>query len=153
MGIRIRKRYGKSIYNKNDISTLYCELVLYCENDESKGICYDMRRKPFCDIKRKYGLSFEYDLKMLKNTEIKTNVFYFNSRIDVVKWFSHLRNAFAHNRIFIDKKNCIIIQDVIKRKGIPKLTMHAKIDSMLTLQNMIKDIKSTQIKRNSYETT
>lgn len=56
----------------------------------------------------------------------------------VISWFKHLRNAFAHNRIFKSSDNDVII---IEDKYNDKLSMYAEITSFEKLKRIIKEIK------------
>ena len=106
-----------------DLATfLYKEVLLYCESDDISGLSNDTNAKAYDQFKKKNKIELVYNQgknpagfkKVSKNKEIYLDKNYADQDIQdkiiftatqnkVFKsFFSHIRNAFAHNQIKID---------------------------------------------------
>lgn len=154
------KRSEISIFGEKDAYFIYENILLVCESDRKaygdEIILYDASTKvnasvPFC---------FEYKDYDVKMQNPQDNVFYFSadtikqgtkrkhSKI-VMKWYKHLRNAFAHN--YIRKENGVYVfedyydEEISPNNQTKKKTrrvLYARILSLDDFKNLIKEVKS-----------
>lgn len=144
-----KERTSEKVLKPSEIADFYNEVLLHCEQDTFLAIPYDKRHKEYKKAKKDLEFDIKKTLKNLdQENKAKTNVFYFNSDTNLRQLFSHVRNAFAHNRIFICNGE-IVLEDVEKvspknqKKGKkPNLTMYARFSSYSRLMEIIKAIKN-----------
>lgn len=135
------RRNPQSVLLSSELRTLYDEVLLYYENDDTDFRCYNLNTNPFLsNLQEKKGFKLQSNMENVDDT---INTFYFtNSKNQKIKsWFFHLRNAFAHNRIFRNEgENIMKIEDVDRGR----LTMIATISSFEKLVEIITSIKQQQ---------
>lgn len=135
------KRNKDRVLEPDMIEILYEEVLLYYENDDVNFDEFNLNKNPFLEkLQSKLGFIFIPDMKKAKAGNVDT--FYFSNKSKRIKdWFYHLRNAFAHNRIFISSDGeMLIIQDQYQGK----LTMYAEVSSFEKFVNIIRTIKSNK---------
>lgn len=119
------------------LTFLYDEVLLYCENDKTDFSGYNLTKNPF--LKKLQDKENFTICKMDKAIVGQADTFYYTySSGKIQSFFTHLRNALAHNRIFIENVcDGIIIEDEYQGK----LTMYAEITSFEKLKKIITEIK------------
>ncbi len=134
----IERKETKSI-KAEWLEFLYDEVLVYYETDGRDFSGFHLDKNPFLDnIQNQIG--FKLISNMNNAQEGQENVFYFkNSKGSKIEsWFFHLRNAIAHNRMFVDANNGhIILQDA----NSDNLSMYAEIVSYEKLKEIIVEIK------------
>ncbi|MBQ8464249.1 MAG: hypothetical protein IJ544_09080 [Prevotella sp.] len=144
-----KERTSTKALKTPEIADFYNEILQHCEQDTFFAIPYDKRQKEYKQAKRDLGFDIKDTLNTLEQeNETETNVFYFNSDTNIRQLLSHVRNAFAHNRIFKCNDE-IVLEDVNKvsskkqKKGEkPHLTMYARFSSFSKLMEIIKALKN-----------
>jgi len=123
---------------------LYDEVLVYYETDGRDFSGFHLDKNPFLD-----NLQNQLGFKLISNMnnvqEGQENVFYFKNTkgAKIESWFFHLRNAIAHNRIFVDANNGhIILQDA----NSDNLSMYAEIASFEKLKEIVLEIKKNEKK-------
>lgn len=132
----------KRISNRNLdlkwLEVLYDEVLIYCENDTVDFSGYNLTKNPFL-TKLQTDMNFALIANMKEAKVGQLDTFYFSrSGGKIESWFKHLRNALAHNRIFItsnDKR--LILEDETKNH----LSMYAEVSSFEKLKQIITSIK------------
>lgn len=150
-----RERISDIVLDSTEIEFLYNELLKHCEQDSFYSIPYDRRSKVYINAKKKLKFEVTKELGTLnEESDAKLDTFYFNSETRIASMLSHLRNAFAHNRIYQLKNSEILLEDVeylsikkIKNGIKPKLTMLAKISSFAKLNDIIVAVKQCKRKK------
>jgi len=133
------KRNPKSVLSSEEIEKLYNEVLLYYENDSTDFSGYNLKKNPFLK-KLQEEKVFELKDNMKDSTDNTLDCFYYtNSQgTKIESWFFHLRNAFAHNRIFkVLNEDTIRLEDTDGKS----LTMCATVSSFTKLIDIITDIK------------
>ena len=140
---KIKIRVSKSNFSPSEIETLYKEVLLYFENDSTDFKGYNLNHNPFLK-KLQEELDFELITDMGKAGDSALDKFYFTDckKKKIKSFFFHLRNAFAHNRIFKEKDGEIKLQDINGNE----LTFCATVLSFEKLNNIIKRIKEHENK-------
>ena len=120
------------------LTFLYEEVLLYCENDSVDFSGYNLNKNPFLtELQKKHHFSLIDKMKDVKKGQ--TDTFYFtNSKGKIESFFSHLRNALAHNRIFVNPND---LSFIIEDKSGEKLTMYAEVSSFEKLKQIVIEIK------------
>jgi hypothetical protein len=120
------------------LTFLYEEVLLYCENDSVDFSGYNLNKNPFLtELQQKHQFSLIDKMKDVKKGQ--TDTFYFtNSKGKIESFFSHLRNALAHNRIFVNPND---LSFIIEDKSGEKLTMYAEVSSFEKLKQIVTEIK------------
>ena len=128
----------KRVIESECLSVLYDEVLLYCENDTTNFSGYNLKKNPFLDkLQKDMDFALVANMKEAKNGQLDT--FYFSrSGGKIESWFKHLRNALAHNRIFITSNGKgLIFEDEAKNH----LSMYAEVSSFEKLKDIITAIK------------
>lgn len=139
-------RVTNSIFSSKEIETLYNEVLLYYENDDIDFSGYNLNRNPFLNqLEEEKGFELQ---NSMENAETNTlDTFYYTDSFGKIKsLFFHLRNAFAHNRIFRRTgERTIKIEDTDGRRQ----TMSATISSFEKLIEIIQEIKKNYNNENN----
>lgn len=132
------KRKQNRAIKEDWLSFLYEEVLLYCENDSVDFRGYNLNKNPFLtELQKKCQFSLNGEMKDVKKGQ--TDTFYFtNTKGKIESFFSHLRNALAHNRIFV---NSIDLTFIIEDKSGNRLTMYAEVSSFEKLKLIVTEIK------------
>ena len=151
------KRSAKCIFNNNeDIRFFYEDILLFCESDRTSFGSFNILKQAAKALTMLKPFDFVYNNYEKEMRTPKDNVFYFsaeaekqdsNKKSKVVKqWFKHIRNAFAHNYIILDK-GIYHFYDFCGEKGKkPKQTLYARITSLDDFKKLILEVKSKIIK-------
>ena len=135
----IERKDAKSI-EAEWLEFLYDEVLVYYETDGRDFSGFHLDKNPFLtNLQAQLGFQLIDDMKNVQ--EGHENVFYFkNSKgAKIESWFFHLRNAIAHNRIFVNTDDgSIILQDA--KSG--NLSMYGEIVSFEKLKDIITGIKN-----------
>ena len=154
MGKKLTRK-KQCVFNDEQIGRMYRELLIPIEIDNLDLKGYKIDGQPFKAKKAEVGFDIDFhgDIKTGKDAVIDTfycmQYKYFSS---VPSLLIHLRNAFAHNRIFLDKElNSIILEDFDLRNN--ELKMHVRVSSVERLLEIVSAIKSTRGKHLKGKTT
>lgn len=140
--MEIIERNGTKSIKAEWLEFLYDEVLVYYETDGRDFSGFHLDKNPFLDNLQNQ-LGFKLISSMDNAQEGQEDVFYFkNSKGSKIEsWFFHMRNAIAHNRIFVDaNKDTLILQDA--KSG--NLSMYAEIASFEKLKEIIVDIKRNE---------
>ncbi len=78
--------------------------------------------------------------------EINNTIVFVNKQNRVfTSLFSHIRNAFAHNQIFIDGEYLTMYDRLKPTSSVFTMIAHVKIDVLKELIKIIKEIKEQQV--------
>lgn len=159
--IQIQKR--KSTNQLGDLlKTLYEGVLLLSENDEIKlGNSTSNKRWKEFEKTKKVQLIYNHKEKEGKFTSCKKekkkhlviNTAYLGEDIsDTIIFtsvknrvfstlFSHIRNAFAHNQIFVDGEDITMYDRLSQQSAELTMIAHVKVDVLKEMIRTIKDIK------------
>lgn len=116
---------------------LYDEVLLYCENDNVDFSGYNLTTNPFLKpLQNREGFTIVNKMKEARLGQIDT-IFFSPNGGKIKSFFTHLRNAIAHNRLFLNNDNKLIVEDQYQGW----LTMYAEISSFEKLKKIITEIK------------
>ena len=138
--MKFSKRKQNRVIKEAWLIFLYEEVLLYCENDSVDFSGYNLKKNPFlAELQKKHQFSLIDKMKDVRKGQ--TDTFYFtNSKGKIESFFSHLRNALAHNRIFVNPND---LSFIIEDKSGNKLTMYAEISSFEKLKQIVTEIKKS----------
>ncbi|GEM_PF-1635935 len=148
-------RNQQCVFNDEHIGRMYRELLIPIENDKLDLKGYKIDGQPFKTKKTEVGFDIDFhgDIKTGKDAAIDT--FYcikYKGFSSVPSLLIRLRNAFAHNRVFLDKElSCIVLEDVDFKNN--ELAMHVRLSSIDRLLEIVSAIKSTRGKHLKGKTT
>lgn len=148
-------RKKQCAFNDEQIGRMYKELLVPIESDNVNLKGYKIDGQPFNAKKAELGFDIDFrgDIKTGKDAAIDT--FYcikYKGFSSVPSLLIRLRNAFAHNRVFLDKElSCIVLEDVDFKKN--ELAMHVRLSSVDRLLEIVSAIKSTRGKHIKGKTT
>lgn len=147
------KRSANSIFNKEDAYFIYENILLVCESDRKaygdEHILFNAAKK----VNSIINFNFVYKNYEIEMQKPKDNVFYFSADAAkqgtnrkysniVKKWYKHLRNAFAHNRIRINN-GAFVFEDFYEEKGRAlKQTLYARVTSLDEFKCLASEIKN-----------
>lgn len=161
--IQIKER--KSINQLDDslLKTLYEDVLLFCETEE-KLISNNTRSTKWKEFVKSNQLQLVYnhkvekgmfklqktnniehvviDSKYTKQDILDTIVFISKKNRVFTSLFSHIRNAFAHNQIFIEDEYVIMYDRLNQDSSVFTMIAHIKIDVLKELIKTIKSIKN-----------
>ena len=155
--IQIKER--KSTNQLEDLlKTLYEDVLLLSENDEVKlrNNTRDKRWKQFVKsgqvqlvynheeetgkfvfYKNVLTIESNYSEENISDTIIFTNI---RNKV-FFSLFSHIRNAFAHNQIFVEGEYITMYDRLTQQSSAFTMIAHVKIEALKELIKTIKDIK------------
>lgn len=147
-------RINSCIFKEDDIKFFYKNILLVVESDGKvsygkKEILKDSAKM----INTGYIYDFEYENYQKKLINPVQNVFYFSAESsvnsskrkysDIVRrWFKHLRNAFAHNFIILDKGIYHFYDFHEGNAKSTKQTLYAQITSLDDFKKLVLEVKS-----------
>ena len=137
--MEITRRTPQSILSSKEMETLYKEVLLYYENDEIDFRGYNLNQNPFLRrLQNEKGFELHSNMRGVEDNVHDTFYYTDSKRAKIASWFFHLRNAFAHNRIFRTPG-----EDIIRLEDTDgnRLTMWAKVSSFEKLLEIITEIK------------
>ena len=143
-----QKREENSPFTETEIDKMYRNILLPIEIDNLDLRGYNIMSPKF--IQQKQTIGFDYDTK----GEIKTgsdaveDTFYFRLRGNdstIPSLLKHIRNAFAHNRVFYDNNlHNIVLED--ENNGVLNMYVRlATIDRLIEIVNAIKSTKGIYV--------
>lgn len=136
--IKLIRRNNNRVIENEWLYFLYDEVLLYCETETDNFEGYNLNKNPFLNkLQDEIGFTLISKMNDAKVGQIDT--FYYSKGYGKIEgFFRHLRNAIAHNRIFLkEDKVGLIIEDANNNQ----LTMYAEVSSFNKLQDIIKGIK------------
>lgn len=148
----IPKRSSTCIFNDDkDLRFFYEKVLLITESDRSSFGKKDILDNAAKSVVISNPFNFEYEDYENKMLTPKENVFYFSAEsqkqnskreyTNVVKnWFKHIRNAFAHNYIYLENSS-FVLRDYYKERGKPlKQTLYVKLSSLNDFKKLVEAI-------------
>lgn len=161
--IQIKERKSINQFDDSLLKTLYEDVLLFCET-EKKLISNNTRSTKWKEFVKSNQLQLVYnhevekgmfklqktnniehvviDSKYTKQDILDTIVFISKKNRVFTSLFSHIRNAFAHNQIFIEDEYVIMYDRLNQDSSVFTMIAHIKIDVLKELIKTIKSIKN-----------
>lgn len=149
-------RNPSRVLEENDLKVLYEDVLLFVENDIFDSLSFGK----FDDLKKKIsqhetlkGFRFEYEDYLNKMQTPVNDTFYFDAEKEIEskskrktskiakKFFSHVRNAFAHNYVKYDDGGHLILASYQEHSYKPQF--YAQLSSVCTFKSLLDYIKET----------
>ena len=139
-------------FDPKELEFFYYDILRFYESDVDNIAAYSLRNRNQYNAYLRLKADLDFDLVDNIN-EIDVNAlqkFYYtdSKRNKIRSCFFHLRNAFAHNRIYKQRDGSIILEDaeIISEERLmngerPHLTMYAKTESFNKLKEIINGVK------------
>ena len=148
-------RKKQCVFNGEQIGRMYRELLIPIENDNPDLKGYKIDGQPFKAKKTEVGFDIDLHGNIKTGKDAVIDTFYcmqYKNFSSVPSLLIRLRNAFAHNRIFLDEElSCIVLEDVDLYNN--ELKMHVRLSSVDRLLEIVSAIKSTRGKHLKGKTT
>lgn len=151
--IAIPYRRATNKLKPSQLKFFYENFVIRCENDERTLKYFYINSKEVKKLKRELNFVIT-PIKPTKGLSIdilpQCNEFVFinDKNSAIASLLSHVRNVFAHNRIYLSGSGEIELIDVIPPKGkkrqTARITMYAKISSFSKLEKILLGVIDTQ---------
>ena len=138
------KRVKTSPLNEAEIAKMYTNILLPIEIDNLDLRGYNVKSPKFIQKKQTTGFDFDTKGEIKTGSDAVKDTFYFKLHgIDstIPSLLKHIRNAFAHNRIFYDNNlHNIVLED--EYNGV--LNMYVRLSSIDRLIDIVNAIKTTK---------